>query len=152
MGRTPSGEEDLLDARLLGIFLQKSTTEFKIPRRTIPSSLNFGLDVHTIGIWQFEQSLVSVDVETKLEIFDAAGSQEDSPSGDSTVLGTMTATFEAQLLVAEHHKHLMDQERAGGFARTQGLPMVYPYVRQYLSENIGRAGLPPLFLPHLEQA
>lgn len=151
MNRTRLDEVDVLDARVLGIFLQESSTQFKVPRRRIPSSLNFDLDVHTTGFWQAAYSLVSVDVETKLQILDAEGSPGVPSPQNSTVLGTMTATFEAQIVVADHHKHVMDQDRAEGFARTQGLPMVYPYVRQYLSENIGRAGLPPLFLPLLEQ-
>ncbi|MCH8570333.1 protein-export chaperone SecB [Nesterenkonia sp. AY15] len=150
--QTEVAPENGLDSTVIGVFLQKSTTAFTLSKRQVSGGLTYSLDLHTTPEWAEDPSVLSVDVETKLEIFVVGDSPDSKPKSGDRPIGTVEVTYQAQIAIAEHHKHFMDVDRAEGFARTQGISMVYPYIRQYLSDTIVRAGFPPLYIPLLEQA
>lgn len=135
-------------SRIGGVFLASSSAEFELSKKSSAGQLDYGLDMTVNGMFEESSRTLKVSVQGKLEIFQAGA--DESYSADR--LGVVDVTYELMIEIHEEDASNVTEEAAQEFAASRGLPMVYPYIRQYLSDTTGRAGMPPLFVPVLEQA
>lgn len=140
-----------VELRVLSVLLRESSSWFQ-PPGVLPSNMGVDLDINVTPSWDEEAGIITTSVESELRIAAVIGATETEPEHFSEPVAKVSSTFEGITQVSPSDISKISSEYAAAYVENQGIDLVYPYLRQYLSDTVGRAGMPPIYIPHLDKS